>query len=210
MSDSSSISDDVLWEVKLVRDQIWDVFGQWHLYTGLFATQDTVNALTWAFNRGAAGLIQQAIRTELAVGLGRLLDPAAEKVKKIERHNLTLERMIAHVETHEITKATGMRDKLEELRRLYKPLQTWRDKYHAHRDHAVTTGLESMTQVDREEIGLMLGSLRRLMDQISLVLDSSQTPYTTAYEGAAEQLLAFILPRYQASRERVRLAEAGM
>jgi hypothetical protein len=210
MPGSAPIPDDVLHEVKYVRDQVWDVFGQWHLFTGLFASQETVDVLGWAFNRGAGGLIHQAIRTELAVGLGRLLDPAAEKVKKEDRHNLTVERMIVHVEAQGFVEAVGMRDKLAELRQLYKPLQRCRDKYHAHRDHAVAMGLEPIAQVDQETLDSLLSALRQLMDRICLALDRSQTPYASAYDGAAGQMLAFILPKYQASRERLQMAEAGL
>lgn len=210
MPDPLPIPADVLLELKHVRDQVWDVFGHWNLFTGLFATQETVNVLAWAFNRGAGGLIHQAVLTEIAVGLGRLLDRAVDWVKKVERHNLTVERMVKHVEELRPEQSSGMRDELAELRNLFSPLQRWRDKYHAHRDHAVAMGLEPIAQIDRDVVDSVLTALRRLLDRICSPLDGSTTPYRSAYEGAPDQLLAFVLPKYQASRERLRVAEAGL
>ena len=210
MSEPSLIPSDVLVELKHVRDQVWDVFGHWNLFTGLFAEQDTVNALTWAFNRGAGGLIHQAVRTEIAVGLGRLLDPAVERIKKEQRHNLTVERMVNNVETLRPELADGMRVELAEVRNLYKPLRRWRDRYHAHRDHAVAMGLEPIARSDRGAVEPVLDALRKLMDRVCSALDGSTTPYRSAYEGAADQLLAFVGPKYQDSRERLRISEAAL
>ncbi len=210
MSEPSPIPPDVLVELKHVRDQVWDVFGHWNLFTGLFAEHDTVNILAWALNRGAGGLIHQAVRTEIAVGLGRLLDPAVDRVKTEQRHNLTVERMVSHVETRRPEQAGGMRDELAEARMHFEPLRRWRDKYHAHRDHAVAMGLEPIAQIDREAVEPVLTALRKLMDRVCSALDDSTTPYWFAYEGAADQLLAFVRPKYQASREWLRIAEAGL
>ncbi|AWM39410.1 hypothetical protein GobsT_22680 [Gemmata obscuriglobus] len=210
MSEPSPIPPVVLVELKNVRDQVWDVFGHWNLFTGLFADQDTVKILAWAFNRGAGGLIHQAVRTEIAVGLGRLLDPAVDRVKKQPRHNLTVERMVSHVETLRPEQADGMRVELAEARNHFEPLRRWRDKYHAHRDHAVAMGLEPIAQVDREAVNTVLAVLGKLMNRVCEALDSPITDYRPAYKGAADQLLAFVRPMYQASRERLRIAEAGL
>lgn len=204
---SPPIPDNVLKEVRLVRNQVSDVFGQWHLFTDLFSGQETVNMINWAFGRDAGGLIQQAIRTELAVGLGRLLDPAFQTIRGEVCHNLGINRMIHHVEVHRNAKADGMRAGFDELRELYEPLKRWRDKYHAHRDHAMALGPKPIERVDKYILSCLLGKLDRLMNRISSVLENSTLPYASACEGAAGQILAYIRPGYQASRVLLRPGE---
>lgn len=207
MDESIPISNVVLEEVKLVRLQIWDLLGQWHLFNDLFSSQETVNIISWGYGRGAFGLIQQAIRTELAIGVGRLLDPADEKVRGTKCHNLGVDLMICHVENFRVTKSTDMRVDLDHLRRLYVPLKRWRDKHHAHRDRATAIGPETLERVEQERLSSLFIKLGQIMNRISTALEASTTPYESAYEGAAGQILALIRPDYQASRVSLGLDE---
>ena len=200
MPDPTPIPAKILAELNAVQDQVSDLFGHWNFFNGLFADQESVDILKWAFNYGAAGLIYQAVRTEIAVGIGRLLDPAVERRDTL--HNLSVERMVNHVKDQRPEKAVGLEDELKKVDIRFKPLRKWRDKHHAHRDYAVAMGIDPIAQVDKEAVESVLSALGELMNRICSALNHPIMPYQRSHEAAATQLLAFVLPKYQASRKR--------
>jgi hypothetical protein len=68
-------------------------------------------------------------------------------------------------------------------------------------------GPKPIERVDKDILSCLLGKLDRLMNRISSVLENSTTPYASACEGAAGQILAYIRPEYQASRVLLRPGE---
>ena len=124
MPDPTPIPAKVLAELNAVQDQVSDLFGHWNFFNGLFADQESVDILKWAFNYGAAGLIYQAVRTEIAVGIGRLLDPAVERVKKVERHNLNVARLVNHITSLRPELVVGMVNDPNEVRNRFEPLNS--------------------------------------------------------------------------------------
>jgi hypothetical protein len=199
-----TIPDEVIVEVHHVRDQVWDLFGQWNLYRGLFGTQDSVNAANHTFTGEAAGLIQQAIRTEVASAVGRLLDPAFDTVGGKERANLSLRRLVSHVEKYRPEKCGGLKSRLDQLRKMSKPLLTWRNKHHAHRDRDTTMNLssEKLPSMQLREFEALFSTLEDLTSRVVKVLDESTTDYSVAYENGVSYLVGFVRDQHRASQER--------
>lgn len=130
MSISKPIPESIDREFDYIYNQIAYLFEQCRFYNEMFGNKSTVMLLNRSLAKSASGLIQQAVKTEIAIGIGRLLDPADEnmknasrattgtqesnkgqhstsphepitaKKKKEPRENISFQRLIAHLSKH--------------------------------------------------------------------------------------------------------------
>src|SRR5260370_9830490 len=94
-----TLPEDVVLEWNAIRSALCDLHCIWRLYSELYGNEkhralidETVPGVFW--------LIHKALRHELLMGLGRLLDLAETPIKKVVLPNLSFEYLLQIVDPH--------------------------------------------------------------------------------------------------------------
>jgi hypothetical protein len=142
-------------------------------------------------------LIRMAFLTSIAMGIGRLLDPAESHVKGKLRANLSLTRLAQIVRPHASESFNSrLATLLGELRTDAEPIvDRWRDKRFAHADKEMVLdeGPEKLPEVDRDVFENVLEKMRVILAEIHAHFNCPDAPMTFHVPvGLADELMRFI------------------
>lgn len=156
MSNEEGSSAEPLTEYEVGRKRLWDdlvmLHDQWDQYIDLFGTDpERVKVLNrharWFFYT-----VQRSLVRELMLGLSRLTDPPVQG----DKTNLVLEGLLEDPALVANPHLAGtLATRISQVRAKAAPVRAHRNKYIAHRDHAVALGRdeELLPRVTRGLLG---------------------------------------------------------
>jgi len=182
---------EVATEWNAVWREVLNLHGQWTVYIELFGNEGHVTLMQETLP-DVFGLIQTALRHEITMAHGRLLDPP----KSMGKDNMSVARLLETVKPHCPADLNGRLGKmLEHVRTHCAPMLQWRNKRVGHSDRQVALNLEAdpLPNIERAEIEAGLEMLGGLVNEIDLYFNDRITPFEFALmRGTPGDLMQFI------------------
>jgi hypothetical protein len=170
---------DVVPEWNAIWREVLNLHGQWKLYIGLYGNPKHVGLMQETVP-DVFGLIQTALRHEITMAHGRLLDPASPRVKGNMAPNMSLARLIETVKAH---CPPDFQDRLakmlEQVKTHCAPMLQWRNKRVGHSDLQTALSVDEvkLPDIEREEIERGLEMLGQLVNEIDLHFNDRTTTF---------------------------------
>ena len=159
----------------LLKQDISQLYVQWNEYVDAFGTNENrINLL----NRAAGGFarsVQDALWTDVLLGLTRLTDPP----KSVGKDNLTVTRIPSLLKD-------GHRESVQQLVNAAVEstgfARDWRNRYFAHRDlqHAIDSNAVPLEAASRLKVRQALEAIVAVMNSVEAHLEDSTTFYSEA------------------------------
>jgi hypothetical protein len=172
---SNPLPEPALSEWNALWRDVVNLHGQWKLYIDLYGNQKHVS-LMHDMLPDVFGLVQTALRHEITMAHGRLLDPP----KSMGKDNISFSRFLQTVESHcPAALNEKLKKMLDEVQDHCSPILHWRNKRVAHNDYKTVFAIdqEKLPDIERAEIEKGLSMLGNLLNEIDLHFNQRTTPF---------------------------------
>src|SRR5262249_479295 len=173
---------------------------KWKLYTDLFGEPESIDVINQTVP-SVFGIIEEVLRNDMTMSLGRLLDPPGTK----PRENMSIPRLIANLVTHcEPLLAAEAERQLEAIRRHCEKTLVWRNKRVGHNDlHTALQYHENpLPNITKPYVEQALTLIRNLMNYLESHFDESETAYEFVVQRGTGKDLIYFLKTLLDDRER--------
>jgi hypothetical protein len=194
------IPETVLNEWNDLWRKVLQLHGHWKLYIDLYGEEKHLKLMHDTLP-DVFGLLQKALRHEIVMAHGRLLDPPRNR----HQDNMSLSRLVASIRPHcppaFHTQLEGM---LKDAKTHCAKIIKWRDKQAAHNDFKISFGIdeEKLPDIEREEIEKGLRMLADLLNEIDLHFNDRTTPFEhVLMDGTGGDLMSYIQRALDADAE---------
>jgi hypothetical protein len=195
-------------EWEAVRDAAGHLHAVWTLYKDLFGNKGYRRLVEKAELEGPFTLIWFALRTEILMGFGRLLDPYESGPRNNPHKNVSLDRLLRSVSRHCKTNAHDkLRKAFEEFRDYCEPLdKLWRNKRAAHMDleHYPRLGRKKLPGIPASRLRKAVRLLRELLCKIHFHCSDRQFPFHFPTRvGDAQALMCLLDQGVEAGKQKI-------
>jgi hypothetical protein len=180
-------------EFNALRPAVGDLYSTWRMYTELFGNKEYA-ALINDSDSAAFLILHRALRGDILMAFGRLLDPPDSKGGKVR--NLSLPHLVRIIQPHCDPAFNGrLEEMLKTAEKQCEPLRKWRDKRfgHADRDHTPPLGSEKLPDIDEKQIEVAVAMLRAILKEIFTHFNGSAAEFPfPVLESCADELMQLV------------------
>jgi len=193
MSDKTecTMPEDVAHEFAAIRSALCELHCVWRLYSELYGNPQYGELMDEA-DLGAFWLIHKALRHELLMGIGRLLDPAENG----RFSNLSIEHLLNIIDPHcPAAFNTTLRKTFDLAKAHCAPLLEWRNKRvgHADREICLRIGTKKLPDVEKKCIESGLAMLLDCLKEVHTHFKGKDAEFHFPLRvGDAERLMSLI------------------
>jgi AbiU2 len=169
---------------KTLQNDLINLHAYWKVYRQLFARSEKRIDLLNESGSLVFNIVQHLFLNEITLSICRFTDPAKTKIKKEEKENHTLERLIQITDEYNKKLAVELSSTYEGIKKSVVPFRRCRNKSIAHSDLLTKLKMEEnpLPGISREMVEQILEQMREFMN----IYDRGFFDNTTYYE---EELL---------------------
>ncbi len=180
-------------EWNAIWPAVCDLHAMWELYAGLYGNKGHARMMNDTLP-GVFALIHRALRNEILMGVGRLLDPAESRIKEEVFPNLSLARLLVIVRPHcppDVNSRLGKM--LKDAKTHCEQLLVWRHKRVGHADREAVFKIKKLPNVEQKDIEKALKMLYDLLKEIHTHFNGQETVFHFPRRvGDADALMSLI------------------
>jgi hypothetical protein len=172
---AGKIPSEIVADYNAIKGALGDLLSTWRMYKELFGNSD-YQAIIDEHAALPFNFIHRALRSDILMAFGRLLDRAELNGDK----NLSLSLLVGLLRPHcETTFLTRLDTMLNTAKEHFKPLRTWRHKVFAHadRDHAAAFGNAKLPNVDEKHIEEGMKMLESILKEVFVYFNGTEIEF---------------------------------
>lgn len=194
----------------LYEDQWQEVAGlhiKWATYLDLFDQRKNIDLFS-ATAPGFFRVVEEALRMDMIMSVGRLLDPP----QSVGRANLSLSRLVTELNPHcDEGFLALLRAEVEAVRTHCNQFKEWRNRRISHNDLNTALKSQPLPAIQRSYVEEALRRIENLLNRIALHFRESETRFTMPIiRGPAKDLIFWLERGHQfEDQDRRRMQRGG-